>query len=152
MSSICLKAFEDEMAKIAGLRELWQRFTEIFRPREERIQRRVDYFFSPNAGKDKWTKLVTQAHDSKFVEALVKNPMADEKLKLHVQSLHGLSRGKPVAKIRSATSPGKTYEIRQMPNGSLGCQCGDWKFKGSINPGYECRHIREYKSSVRGSG
>lgn len=151
MDRICLAAFEDEMAKIAGLRELWQRITDFFRPKEERIQRRVDYFFSPKAGKDKWTKLTAQARDPKFVDAIVSSPLADDKLKMHVQSIHALSRGTPLSKIRSTTTPGKTYEVRKMPDGSLGCQCNDWKYRGSVTPGYECRHIREYKNSRLGA-
>jgi hypothetical protein len=147
MDSVSLTAFEDEMAKIAGLRELWRRITEFFRPREDRIQRRVDYFFSPKAGKDKWTKLPSQASDPKFVAAFTSNPLADPKLKMHVDSLFALSKGKPVAKIKSTSSPGKTYEIRKLSDGSLGCQCNDWKYRGTVTSGYECRHIHEYLSS-----
>jgi len=148
MDPIGLAAFEDEITKIAGLRELWRRVTDFFRPKEERVQRKVDYFFSPRAGADKWTKLLTQVKDPTFVDAFVRNPLADDKLRMHVQSMHSLAKGKPVSKIKSKSLPGKTYEVRELSGGGLGCQCNDWKFRGSVNPGYECKHIKEYKSLV----
>lgn len=144
MDPVHLAAFEDEMSKIAGLKELWQRLTEFFRPRDERAQHRADYFFSPKAGPERWDRFPSHTRDQKFVDALVRNPLADDKLKLHAQSMHDLAHGKPVSRIHSSVTPGKTYEVRKMPDGQLGCQCGDWRYKGSVTPGYECKHIRAH--------
>ena len=128
-------SFSDELQKIAGLTDLWQRFMDVFRSDDEKVQRRVNYQFSPKAGPDKWEKLVRHSRDPSFVKGVTKHPDSDSQLVQHVQSMHELSRGAPVGKIQSATSPGKTYEIRTLSSGGLGCQCGDWRFKGSVTPG-----------------
>ena len=145
MNPVTLHAFSDELQKIAGLGDLWQRFLGIFRSKPERVERRVNYQFDPKAGPDKWDKLVRNANDPKFVAALSRHPKADPKLVLHAKSMGDLSRGRPVAKIKSSTSPGKTYEVRELVGGALGCQCNDWRYKGSVTSGYECRHIRAHK-------
>jgi hypothetical protein len=146
MDPTYLTAFEDEMSKIAGFRELLSKIRDFFRPEDESINRKVDHFFSPRAGDDRWNRLPNQTRSQKFVDALGRNPLADDTLKVHVQSLHDLSHGRPVAKIRSTSEMGKTYEVRKMADGSLGCQCGDWRYKGSVTPGYECKHISAYRS------
>jgi hypothetical protein len=146
MDPVCLAAFGDEMTKIAGFRELVRRFRDIFRPQDERVQRRVDYFFSPKVGPEKWDYMPRYAREQKFVDAISASPLADDKLKVHVQAMHDLSRAKPVGRIGSSKEPGKTYEIRELPDGSLGCLCGDWRYVGTVTPGYECKHIQAYKA------
>lgn len=145
MEPAALHAFSDELEKISGLRDLLSSIADVFRSKDTRVEKRVEYQFSPKAGRDKWEKLIRNARDQKFVDRLAAHQSADDKLVLHAQSMHDLSRGKPVAKIQSGTAPGKTYEIRKMPSG-LGCQCNDWRYKGSVNPGYECKHIRAFKA------
>ena len=144
MDEVSLTAFQDELEKIAGLGDLWQSFLDVFRSQDKKVQRKVDYQFSPKAGPDKWGKLVKNVRDKKFVDALAKHPDSDEKLVQHAQSMHDLSRGRTVGKIRSSRLPGRSYEIRKI-GGGLGCTCPDWRFKGSINPGYECKHVRAHK-------
>lgn len=146
MNPVCLAAFEDEMTKIAGFRELIRRLTDIFRPQDERVKRRADYFFSPKVGREKWDYMPRYAREQKFVDAIKASPLADDKLKTHVQSMHDLSRGTPVGRIDSSKEPGKAYEIRKMSDGSLGCLCGDWRYVGSVTPGYECKHIQAHKA------
>jgi len=141
-----LSAFSDELEKISGIRDLWQKFLDIFRSDDDKIKRRVDYHFSPKASSDKWRKLISNSRDQKFVNALATHPGSDEKLVMHAQSMGELSRGKPVGKIKSSTLPGRTYEIRDLGGGRLGCQCGDWRYRGSVNFGYECKHIKAYRA------
>jgi hypothetical protein len=143
VDEVALTAFQDELVKIAGFRDLWQRFLDIFRTQDQKVQRKVDYQFSPKAGADKWKKLIKNVRDQKFVDTLAKHPDADETLIQHAQSMHDLSRGRPVGKILSSRLPGRSYEIRKI-GGGLGCTCPDWRFKGSINPGYECKHIKAH--------
>jgi hypothetical protein len=145
MDPVCLAAFEDEMTKIAGFREFVRRISDFFRPQDERTKRRVDYFFSPKVGKEKWDYMPRYAREQSFVDGIVSSPLADDQLKAHVKSMHDLSRAKPVGRIPSGTEPGKTYEIRKLPDGSLGCLCGDWRYVGTVTPGYECKHIQAYK-------
>lgn len=159
MNSISFSAFSGEMEKISAAGErlaflphLWQSLMGLFRSRreiaEQRAERRVEYHFSPKASSDKWRKLVSNAGDPKFIEALSRHPDADEKLILHAQSMGQLAKAKPVGKIKSSTLPGKTYEIRDLGGGRLGCQCGDWRYKGSVTPGYECKHIKAHKAGM----
>jgi len=88
MDPVLLSSFADELQKIAGFRDLWQSVLDLFRPSDVRVQRRVDYFFSPKAGKDKWNKLLVNVGDKKFVESFTSNPLADDKLVTHVKSMH----------------------------------------------------------------
>lgn len=135
-------AFRDELVKIAdlvsSLKELW---------REEfpsKAQQRVDHFFSPKAGGDRWDRLVRWSHSPDFVRELNIHPESDKKLVLHTLSMHQLRRGKPLGKVKSSTTPGKSYEIRELPRG-VGCTCPDWRYRGSVNPGYSCKHIRAHE-------
>ncbi len=150
MNDVSFSAFVDElagieMAKTAGLRDLWQRFVDLFRVPDEKAKRRVEYHFSPKAGSDKWNKFAKNIRDPNFVERLSKHPDADSTLITHAKALHGLSRSPTVGKIKSSRLPGRTYEIRDLGGGNLGCTCNDWRFKGSLSPGYECKHIRAHK-------
>lgn len=138
----------DELKKEAFFRELWEKAKDFFGGEKRRAKRRADYLFSPKAGPDKWTSLPRNASSAEFVKRVQASPEADDKLKMHVQSLHDLSKGRTVTKVKSKTSPGKTYEVKKLPGGGMGCTCNDWRYKGSVNPGYECKHIRAAKSGL----
>jgi hypothetical protein len=140
-----LSAFEDELEKIAFLGGLWQKFLDIFRSGDSKARRRSDYHFSDQAGSDKWNKFTQNVGDKKFVDYVKAHPDSDPTLALHAQSMHDLSKGEVQGKIMSSRLPGRSYEIRTLPGGSLGCTCADWRFKGSVNPGYECKHVRAHK-------
>lgn len=144
-----LASFADELEKTALLGELWRKVVSIFSThpspeRPEKIQLRVDYHFSPKAGDDKWDKLMQHSRSIEFVKKLEEHPDADSKLIMHARSMHDLSHGKTLGKIKSTRLPGRSYEIRKTPGG-MACTCPDWRFVGSVNPGYECKHIRAFK-------
>jgi hypothetical protein len=142
-----LAAFQDELEKTALLSELWHKVISIFSStpsQPDKAQQRVDYHFSPRAGRDRWDKLVRNARSSEFVQKLEEHPEADPKLIQHARSMHDLSHGKTIGKIKSTRLPGRSYEIRKTQTG-LACTCPDWRFVGSVNPGYECKHIRAFK-------
>jgi hypothetical protein len=148
MDRLSLIALSDEMTKLAGFSDFWKRVKEFFSPPEDRVQKKVDHFFSPKAGVNKWDKLVRESKNQKFVDILSKSPLADDRLKQHTQSMHDLANGAPVGRVRSDTLPGKSYEIRKMTDGTLGCQCGDWRYKGSVTPGYECKHVKAHLAGM----
>jgi hypothetical protein len=141
------EAMADELEKTAllSLRDVLGKITDLFRSEESKAKRRVDYHFSPKAGPEKWDKFLKNVRSKDFVKLIQDNPLADEQLKAHAASLHALSRSKTVGKVESAKLPGMKYEIRELPDGSLGCTCPDWRFVGSLKPGYECKHIRAFK-------
>jgi hypothetical protein len=135
VNSSTFMAFRDELSKISSQTGNLNR----------RAKSRVDYHFSPKAGEDRWVKFLRNVQDPRFVEQLSKRPEADETLIQHAQGLHDLSVGKTVGKVYSSRLPGRSYEIKDIPKG-LGCTCPDWRFNGSIKPGYECKHIRAHEA------
>ena len=145
MDEVTLTAFGDELNKIAGVGNLWGKFTGVFRAHDAKIERRVDYHFSPKAGPDKWDKFTKNVEDPDFVSKVTEHPESDAKLVQHAKSLHDLSKGKTVGKIQSSRLPGRTYEVKSVPGG-MACTCPDWRFKGSVNMGYECKHIQAHKA------
>jgi len=152
VDEVVLTAFGDELQKIAGVKDWWNKFTDLFRSQDEKVKRRVDYHFSPKAGPDKWTKLIQHSKDPKFVATFARDARSSDQDTLHVQRMGELARGRTVAKIQSDRLPGRSYEVRVVPGG-FACTCPDWRFKGSINPGYMCKHIRAYEEGkVRADG
>lgn len=148
MDPVMFNAFADELQKIAGLGDLWQKFLDVFRTKEDKVNRRVEYHFSPRAGKDRWDKFLRNVRSTEFVDQLSKHPEADGKLVMHAQAMHALSRAPTIDKIQSEKLPGQTYEVKRLPSGDFGCTCNDWRFKGSINPGYECKHIKAHRAGL----
>lgn len=144
MNEITLHAFSDELEKISGLKDVFRGIADIFRGEKAKSTRRVEYHFSPKAGKEKWDKFAKHVTSKPFLDMLKKHPEADKKLILHAESLHNLAKGKTLGKVTSSVGKGKRYEIVQLP-GRLGCTCNDWKFKGSVTPGYDCKHIKAFK-------
>lgn len=127
-------AFADEFIKISVV------------ARERKVDRKVDYLFSSKAGPDKWDKFVKHVRSPVYAEKVVDRASSDPKLVRHTQSMHGLSRGKTLGKIKSSRLPGRTYEVKKMKDGRLGCSCPDWRFKGSVNPGHDCKHIKAFRA------
>ena len=138
-------AFTDELEKLSGFRDLWEKFVDIFRSDDARLKRKIDYHFSPRAGGDKWRKFVRNVRDPQFVQNIVNHPQSDPTLALHAKSMHELSRGAPVNTIKSSRLPGQSYEIRRTSTGRLACTCPDWRFKASIEPDRDCKHIKAHK-------
>jgi len=145
VDDVTLAAFEDELCKIAGFKDLWERFTDIFRSEDSKATRRVDYHFSPKAGSEKWNKFIRHVAEPKFLKGIAKHPDADDKLIQHAKSMHDLAKGNTVAKIQSSRLAGRSYEVRKIPGG-LACTCPDWRFKGSVNKGYTCKHIKAHRA------
>lgn len=130
-------AFGDELRKIAGIFP-WGR--------EEKVKTRVNYHFSPKAGSDRWDKFLKNVSDPQFLKQFVRHPDADDDLVQHARSLHNLSKAKTVGKVYSSRLPGRSYEVRELQDGNYGCTCPDWRYVGTLQPGYECKHIRALKA------
>ena len=95
-----------------------------------------------NESKEKWDSFADKTKDESFVRAVKNDPRSDSKLKMHTERMHEMHKAKPVAQIRG--SKGKTYTVTKIGNGDFACTCNDWRYKGSVTPGYKCKHIREY--------
>ena len=135
----CLKAFGDELSKIAGLSS-W------VSNEGRKAVLRLDYHFSPKAGPDRWVKFLKNVADPTYLQTLVDHPLADNALIQHATSLHDLSKGQTVGKVYSAQLPGRSYEIKKLSDGSLGCTCPDWRYVGTMKPKYKCKHILTYEA------
>lgn len=132
-------AFFDELSKLA-----WPS-----RVQNAKVQQKVDSHFSATAGPGRWDQFLKNIRSQAYVDRLGKHPGADSELLQHAQAMHDLSRGNTVGKVYSARLPGKSYEIKGLPDGSLGCTCGDWRFRGSLSPGYACKHIRAHRAGQK---
>ena len=146
MDQSAFRSFGEVLCKEAGVSDLWESFKDIFRGEKSKAQRRAAVVFSPDQKPEtRWKNLPRNVGSSEFVKAVQSHPSADKKLKQHVRSMHDMTKGKTVGKVESSGGGGKSYEIRKMPGGNLGCTCGDWRYKGSVSPGYECKHIKKFK-------
>jgi len=132
----------DELEKMAGLRDLWGRVTDLFRSPEAAQKRRV----ASHVDKPDWNRFVGFSKSKDFVKTLERSGKADKKTVQHAKSMHDLQHAPIVGKVVSKSDSAKKYEVRQLPGGKLGCTCGDWRYKGSVNPGYECKHIKTLKA------
>ena len=99
--------------------------------------------FVSSSNKGKWDELPEKLKNPAFVRQVRASWGTDNKLKTHVKSLSDLNKSKSVTKITG--SKGTEYTIKSLGNGAYGCTCKDWKYKGSVNPGYECKHIKAFK-------
>lgn len=141
-------SFEDELRKISSIGGVWGRLTDIFRGERSKAKRRTDYLFSEKAKKEKWRVIPRYAQSKEFVNAVQRHPAADEDLKRHVLSMHELGKGRVLGKVKSSVGSGKTYEIRNIPGGRKGCTCNAWRYKGSIDPSYKCKHIKAFEAGM----
>lgn len=136
------------MEKDAFLGHLWEKFRDLFRTEDERSTRRVNFLLGEKKDPGRWASLPRNASSSGFVKALGSDSRADPKLKAHVKSLHDLSKAPTVSKIDSSSKSGRTYEVKQLPGGRLGCTCNDWRFKGTVNPSHKCKHIKAFEQGL----
>lgn len=119
-----IPAFSLELAKIA---------------RAVSAKDRADDHF--NADVKNWPAFEKNLSKPSFRKAVSKHPAADAKLQKYVENYGGYVASKDVVdKVKSRTEAGKTYEIRKLPSGRLGCGCKDWQFKHS-HKGSDCDHI-----------
>lgn len=100
------------------------------------------------AEKKDWDAFAENMKNPRFRKAMIEHPKSDEKLRRHVQEMGDyLKSKKVVAKVPSRTDPSKTYEVKELPSGRLGCSCNDWKFNHSVN-GSDCVHIKSMSKTA----
>jgi hypothetical protein len=144
MRGISLPALGDELVKIATRPELLERLRDLL-PAAQRAKQEVREHAGSKDPK-KWDVFVQRAVDSpEFIRQLERSKRVAPKDVQHAKSMRDLHFGPVLGKVGSSSQSGKEYEIRQLPGGRHGCTCSDWRFRGSTNPGYECRHIQAFK-------
>ena len=124
------------------LKRLGHFFTKAFYGKNmKEHQKNIDSLHKEES-KEKWDSFADKTKDKSFVQAVQNDPRSDDKLKMHAERLNQLHNGKPVSTVTG--SRGKSYTVILLPSGDFGCTCNDWRYKGSVNPGYQCKHIREH--------
>ena len=124
------------------LQRLGHFFTKAFYGKKmKKNQKDIDSLFEQES-KDKWDSFADKTKDKDFVKAVANDPRSDDKLKMHAARMNEMHSSKPLATIKG--SKGKSYTVSKLGTGDFACTCGDWRYKGSVNPGYKCKHIREY--------
>ena len=146
----------DSILKEAGFfDDMKSKLTGFFQSREKkRAVSRVGAHFD---AKDKdWDRVVSNSSRKSFVKELAGDARADDKLKMHVDSMNRLKTGKVLSTIsgtegsRTARRDGsQSYKIVKLRGSNrLGCTCRDWRFKKSVAAQGEqadCKHIRQFK-------
>jgi hypothetical protein len=113
-------------------------------PKREPAAAKVDRHFS-SASPD-WNAFEKGLRSKPFRELAKKHELADPKLKTYIKNFGGYLASKDeLARIKSKDS-GATYVIKDLHNGRLGCNCGNWQYRKSVRGG-DCKHIKSLKAS-----
>jgi len=153
----------DSILKEAGFfDDMKSKLTGFLQSREKkRATSRVGAHFD---SKDKdWDRVVANSSRKSFVKELAGDARADDKLKMHVDSMNRLKTGKVLSTVsgtegsRTARRDGsQSYKIVKLRGSNrLGCTCRDWRFKKSVAAQGEqadCKHIREFKQVNKTAG
>ena len=124
------------------LKRLGHFFTKAFYSKDmKEHQKSIDNLHDKES-KTQWDSFADKTKDPSFVKAVQNDPRSDKKLKLHAKRLNELHSGKVVSTVTG--SRGKSYTVVLLPSGDYGCTCNDWRYKGSVTPGYMCKHIKEH--------
>lgn len=111
---------------------------------QREARRRADAHFKSD-GPEKWQGFIKNVRRKSFANTIQADPRADEKLQRHTDQMNRLLTGKTLDRVKGA---GGTYRIVQLRGSdTLGCTCGDWRFKRSVAPDGEqdCKHIQEFR-------
>lgn len=124
------------------LQRLGHFFTKAFYGKQMKEHQKSIDSLHKEESKSKWDNFADKTKDPSFVKAVKNDPRSDAKLIMHAERMGELHRGKAVATIRG--TKGKSYTVTTLPSGDYGCTCNDWRYKGSVTPGYKCKHIKEH--------
>lgn len=127
MRAECLPAFIEEFIKIAGA--------------AERAAEKVDAHLQ----KPDWKAFQKALGSKSFQDAVLKNSKSDEKLKLYAKNVGDYALSKEVVGKEPSRTSKKSYSIRKLPSGRLGCGCNDWRYVHSIKD-TDCDHIKALKA------
>lgn len=134
-----------ELDKLGGLGAKWGRFKELFQPEAKKARSDVARHFKAKHP-ERWDDFIENAATSpSFLKELAASRSSDDKMVLHATSMAQLANANSVDQVESQRNPEQRYQIKKLPGGRLGCTCNDWRYKGSVRPGYACKHIRAYE-------
>jgi len=132
----------DFLAKTADLSALWEQFRDLFDTKARQAKKDIQSHIKSDDPK-KWDRFVDNATNSTGFLRQLKKSQVPKKDILHATNMAALHTSPVVGEVDSDSSSGMRYQIKKLPDG-LGCTCNDWRYKGSVNPGYECKHIKAF--------
>lgn len=107
-----------------------------------KADRKVSAHLQAEKQDKKWLSFNRSLKNPVFQQSAAAHPDADAKLKKYVENYGALVQSKEiVGRVKSTTTPSKTYTLKKLPGGRVGCTCKDWQFIHSIN-GTDCKHIK----------
>jgi hypothetical protein len=135
------------LVKTALLGSVWDRVKDWFRPESRKAKKHVEEHYDSET--PDWNLFVARASNSEdFIKQLKRSKKAPEKDLLHAVQMAALDKGPTLGEVESESTPGVKYQVRKLPNDAYGCTCNDWRFKGSVNPDYECKHIIAHRKGL----
>lgn len=140
--------WQEVLEKQAFLGPVWDKVRDWLNPEKRKARKDVREHYQT---KDpaKWDQFIARAAKSpEFIRQLERSKKVPRKDVIHAVNMAGLQKGPTVGEVESESSSGDKYQIRKLPSGDLACTCGDWRYKGSVTPGYECKHIRAHKKGL----
>jgi hypothetical protein len=87
-----------------------------------------------------WKRFEKNLKLKSFQKVIAGDPRADEKLKKYVDNFGGYLTSKKVTAKVTSPDTGQHYIIKEIPGGRLGCSCGNWQYRRSVDGG-DCKHI-----------
>jgi len=143
-------ALEDELTKLGfspykQLRRFVRKALRVQSPQEKFLE---EHFKKPNQAS--WDKFQQVVQDPKFSREVKLHPASDEKLQRFIGSMNQMHNGNVVATVQGDS--GKSYELKRMRGGRLGCTCNDWRFKRSHQnqrKEQDCKHIKKHLEAAR---
>jgi uncharacterized protein YycO len=101
-----------------------------------------------NAESKDWDKFTRALKSPAFEQSAAAHPGADEKLKRYVAAMGDLKQAPKwatLAKAPSQSNSKKSYALKQLPDGRVGCTCADWRYRQSVSGG-DCKHVTMFKT------
>lgn len=134
MFDIYLPSFSEELAGIARVKLAYVART----PKMRATVAAEKHFENPDPN---WKTFERNLKGKTFQKVVENDPRADDKLKRYVENYGGFLTSKQVSSKVTSPDSGKEYVIKELPGGRLGCSCGNWQYRRSVDGG-DCKHIR----------
>lgn len=87
-----------------------------------------------------WKEFEKNLRLKTFQKVVSEHPKADEKLKRYIENYGSYLLSKNTTANVTSPDTGHTYTIKELPGGRLGCNCGNWQYRRSVDGG-DCKHI-----------
>jgi len=94
--------------------------------------------------KKDWRSFERNLKSKKFRKAITEHPTSDDKLRAYVKNYGDYLDSTDLVGIVDSRTSKKTYTIKRLPSGRMGCSCRDWQYRHSVSD-TDCDHIVQLK-------